>query len=259
MADWPPAEWDRKLLTEANPLQVLPDLAVAIGFNESLVMQQVHYWTRKGKDEEGWVYNTLAEWRKQFAFWSEDTIKRAFRSLRDQDLVEVAQRRGSDRTNSYRINYAALERVAGGQFAPINRAAATLQEGISPSSSSNNPETTQKGTNRIPDSQLRKEWGEWLAHFIEVTKRTATRGGSKEARRLFAGRRHDGRTLEELKEATVGCHGDDYCRREGFDRPETILRDGNVARYIELARQRAADGKTKAAKRSAYDKIEAAE
>lgn len=226
-------------MTEAQPLQVLPDLAVAIGFNESLVLQQVHYWTRKSDDDEGWIYNTLGEWREQFPFWSEDTIKRTFRSLREADLVEVAQRRGSDRTNSYRLNYAALEAVAGGQFAPINRAAASLQEGILPSSLEQ-AETTQRSNTRIGKKQLREEWDAWLADFIEVTGRTATRDGSKEARKAFAGRRQEGRSLDELKEATRGCHGDEHLRAQGYDRPETILRQGKIVRYIELHRARVA-------------------
>ena len=31
------------LLTQEPPLQVLPSLAVAIGLNEAIVLQQVHY------------------------------------------------------------------------------------------------------------------------------------------------------------------------------------------------------------------------
>jgi hypothetical protein len=43
--------------------------------------------------------------------------------------------------------------------------------------------------------------------------------------------------VDELKEATVGCHGDESLRDRGFDRPETILRGSKFERYIELARK----------------------
>lgn len=85
------------------------------------------------------------------------------------------------------------------------------------------------------------EWDVWLSHFHQVTGRTAMTG-SKEARKLFAGRRRDNgaedppRSLEELKLATIGAHGDDYLRRQGLDKPETILRESNIGRYIELGK-----------------------
>lgn len=92
----------------------------------------------------------------------------------------------------------------------------------------------EKGTLSRP--QLRADWQRWLDHFHETTGKTATTG-SAEAKRFFAARREDGRSVEELMEATVGCHGNEHLRDEGFDRPETILRASNFERYIELARK----------------------
>ena len=79
------------------------------------------------------------------------------------------------------------------------------------------------------------EFDVWLADYHQVTGRTAVTG-SEEARASFDARRKEGRSLEELKLATRGCHGNDYLRREALDRPETILRKKNHARYIELGR-----------------------
>lgn len=87
-------EKSSKLLINENPLMVLPELAKLIGFNEAIVLQQVHYWIKhfeigiaKGlyrdhvHDEKIWVYNTHEEWRENFPFWSVSTIRRAITNL----------------------------------------------------------------------------------------------------------------------------------------------------------------------------------
>jgi hypothetical protein len=96
----------------------------------------------------------------------------------------------------------------------------------------------EKGTvgSSLTKDELRADWSRWLEHFHETTGRTAVEG-SEEAKRAFKARREEGRTVDELKEATVGCHGDERLRDRGFDRPETILRGSKFERYIELARK----------------------
>ena len=81
------------------------------------------------------------------------------------------------------------------------------------------------------------EWAEWLEHYRETTGKRDVRG-SKSARRAFLARRRDDYTLDDLKAATVGCHGDEFCRDRGFNVPDTILRPSNVDRYIELSKSK---------------------
>ena len=83
-----------------------------IGLNEAIVLQQVNYWINdkeQGVDFAGrrWVFNTYEAWAKQFPFWSEDTVKRAFTSLVKQGCLDVEQLNKSqhDRTNYYTINH----------------------------------------------------------------------------------------------------------------------------------------------------------
>ncbi len=48
------------LLFDDQPLVILPQLALAIGLNESIVVQQLHYWLKKSEnvhDGYKWVYN----------------------------------------------------------------------------------------------------------------------------------------------------------------------------------------------------------
>lgn len=107
-----------KLLIDEPPLQVLPTLAVAVGLNEALVLQQVHYWIEHKKrdkekyassymQERWWIFNSLPEWERQFPFWSGRTLQRIIASLREQGVLLVEQLSGDlrDRTNWYAIDY----------------------------------------------------------------------------------------------------------------------------------------------------------
>jgi hypothetical protein len=110
-----------KLLINEPPLQFQPSLAVVVGLNEAIVLQQLHYWLqRSGKERDGrmWVYNSFPEWKEQFPFWSEDTIKRTMKSLRDAGIVMVGNYNTAsfDRTLWYSIDYDLLN--ASSQNAP---------------------------------------------------------------------------------------------------------------------------------------------
>lgn len=99
-----------KLLIDDYPIQVLPKLANAIGLNEAIVLQQIHYWINKKtnfKDERYWVYNTLKELNDQFPFWSQKTIQRTISSLKNKKILITGNYNQSvfDKTNWYSINY----------------------------------------------------------------------------------------------------------------------------------------------------------
>lgn len=107
------------LLLDESPLLVMPSLATLIGLNESIVLQQVHYWLKiKEKSQQDyidghyWVYNTYKQWQEQFPFWHLNTIQRTFASLEKKDLLISANynKAGFDKTKWYSINYQVLER-----------------------------------------------------------------------------------------------------------------------------------------------------
>lgn len=100
------------LLLPSRPIVVIPELAVRIGLNEAMLLQQIHYWvseTTSGIERDGrrWVYNTIPEWMEQFPFLSESSIKRAFASLKAQGIVCIEKLSSDlrDKTNFYAINY----------------------------------------------------------------------------------------------------------------------------------------------------------
>lgn len=92
-------------LIEEPPLVVLPSLAVAIGLNEAIALQQLHF---RGRDNAGgWWRATMRDLQRQFPFWSERTVRRTLKSLGDQKLIRVEQE-GTDRTNRYCVDHQAL-------------------------------------------------------------------------------------------------------------------------------------------------------
>lgn len=108
------------LLLDDYPLVILPKLAVKIGLNDSIVLQQIHYWVEVNKkakrnfvDGHHWTYNTYEEWQEQFPFWSIRTIKGIMSSLLNAGLIITGafNKMKMDRTKWYRINYEKLEEI----------------------------------------------------------------------------------------------------------------------------------------------------
>jgi DnaD/phage-associated family protein len=102
------------LLLNDKPLIILPSLAEKIGLNESIVLQQLHYWLQESKNNRDgfkWVYNTYSDWKKQFPFWSDKTIRRIITKLENEGLIISGNynKLGIDKTKWYRIDYIKLE------------------------------------------------------------------------------------------------------------------------------------------------------
>lgn len=109
-----------KLIFNDRPLLISPKLATEIGLNETIILQQIHYWVDKKKhvvEGKSWVYNTYEEWQKQFPFWSVTTITRALKSLEKQGLILTGNfnTMAFDKTKWYAIQYDAI-----GQFDRTN-------------------------------------------------------------------------------------------------------------------------------------------
>jgi len=163
-----------KLLIQESPLTFQPSLAVAIGLNEAIVLQQVHYWIantkNKGYEQDGfkWVYNTYKQWQEEnFPFWSENTIQRVFASLEEKGLIISIQPMKSkyDRTKYYRIDYTKLEVFDDPKSEPIDdpKLVCSLNE------SENTTETTAIGDKSPMTFQdMPLDWQ--VAHGQKVTQ-----------------------------------------------------------------------------------------
>lgn len=100
----------KKYLIDEMPLIIMPTLAKVIGLNESIVLQQIHYWLNNSNhefDDRKWIFNTLEEWHKQFPFWSLRTLQRIFDDLTEKGILIKGNynKMKLDRTTWYTIDY----------------------------------------------------------------------------------------------------------------------------------------------------------
>lgn len=105
------------LLIDEPTILVYPSLAVALGINKAIVFQQLHFLMNSQKqsknkanfvDSRWWVYNSYAEWQKDYFPWlSVSTLKGIFLELEQEGLITARQlaKHKSDRRKWYSIDY----------------------------------------------------------------------------------------------------------------------------------------------------------
>ena len=118
----------RTLLMQEPPLQVLPSLAKAIGLNEAIVLQQLHYLLRQSKttyDGQPWVSLSYDDWETiHFPFWCARTVRRAILMLQKLKLITSTTRYNRhflDDMKWYTINYSEVsQQVRSIKYDPNN-------------------------------------------------------------------------------------------------------------------------------------------
>lgn len=92
-------------------------IACELGYDEAIVIQQIHYTATNERDGRLWAYNTSKDWQeKHFPFWSESKVKRVFSRLESLGVVLKTARYnhfGFDRTLWYAIDYGRLAELVG--------------------------------------------------------------------------------------------------------------------------------------------------
>ena len=92
-----------------------PTLTVKFGADAALVLQQIHYWLKKGAgrviDGTRWIYNTLDDWVEQFPWMTKWIFRRVMKVLRERGLVKFCQheKRQWNRRGWYTIDYNVLK------------------------------------------------------------------------------------------------------------------------------------------------------
>lgn len=118
-----------KLLLDEHPIMVMPQLAVKVGLNESMFLQQVHYWNEINKrsnnnykDGYYWTFNSIEGWSEQFPFLGKRTIQRAISNLEKMKVLVTGNynKLKIDRTKWYRIDYEVLEILDTSPFSQID-------------------------------------------------------------------------------------------------------------------------------------------
>lgn len=247
-----------KLLIHEPPLQVLPSLAAAIGLNEALVLQQVHYRSLRAKD--GWVEQNVGQWRDEFPFWSERTIKRVFASLREQGAVEVEKAIDPlDQTNRYRVRYEALP---GGQVGPVegDNIAQMWPDGTGQpgpvSIGSSEKDNDKKKDNDVVSPLVEDAFAYWHTTFGLNGQTKLTPGRRTKLRaRLTSPYLGDSPAaiLTRVKRAIDGCAGSDFHRKNNHIDLTLICRSDE--KLEEFERRPAGTAAAQKPDRSAYDQV----
>ena len=105
-----------------------------------------------------------------------------------------------------------------------------------PSQSQSQSQSQGQNGNNNGKNPRDAEWADFIADFRKVSGHEHVTG-SKKARGFFNARRDEGLSLADLKLATRGACSDAYLRERNLDRPETILRESNIERYIGLGKK----------------------
>ncbi|GIN19401.1 conserved phage C-terminal domain-containing protein [Siminovitchia fordii] len=219
-----------RLLIEEHPVMIIPSLAVKLGVNEAVVLQQMHYWLVKSthiKGKRKWVYNTYKDWQEQLPFWSERSLRRTINSLEKKGLVLSAMFNKSrmDQTKWYTLDYEKLAALDGqGQNEQFSARDGTVNGPIrAPEQVSLTkpiPETTSENTTErihIPFSEV--------IEYLNKQTGSSYRLNTKRTRELIRARWNEGFTLEDMKKvidlkAAEWLH-DPYWRK--YLRPETLF------------------------------------
>ena len=148
------------MLIDDNPILVLPRLAAAIGLDEAIVVQQLHWWlkpsNKSGKTINGhkWIFNTYEQWQKDhFPWWSVIHIRRIFNFLEKLGVILSCQPEGGiSRRKYYRLNQAVVIKMRNGDF-PITPRTKRLANRIIENSSSAQLDHMDGSSGSLPSTE----------------------------------------------------------------------------------------------------------
>lgn len=110
MSDTPPIKWIIYEPSKTTVTRIIPELAVEIGLNESIVLLQISFWIGSSenlRDDKYWTFQSLREMQeKAFPYWSHETIRKAVKNLSTAGYILV----GNYNQNKYdKTQWFALE------------------------------------------------------------------------------------------------------------------------------------------------------
>ncbi|BAQ10875.1 hypothetical protein OXB_2404 [Bacillus sp. OxB-1] len=239
------------LLINESPLLILPSLAKQVGLNEAVILQQLHFRSlisKNHKDGHVWVYKTYEEWREEFPFWSERTIKRTMRKLEEEGYVistSAYNRMKTDRTKWYRIDYAKCQMVSG-EFVPLSGAECPDGEGQVGTNRNDNlaPQDCDKLSPPITKElkrKLKKDKSETsldviseIIHYLNAKTGKDFKANAKWSQQLIRERLAEGYALKDFK-AVIDVKGKQWendPRMRKYLRPSTLFSPAHFENYL---------------------------
>lgn len=224
-----------KLLIQDRPIMILPTLALKIGLNESIILQQIHYWlltSKHDKNGKKWVYNTYKDWQEQMPFWSESTIKRTIKSLEDQGLLFSANYNHfkMDKTKWYSIDYEKLAEIE--DNAQVSMESTTGQNEMTSDSNwdkgmSSLDKAIPESTSEISSKNSTKKEIPFSEIISYLNKKTNSnyKATTKKTKELITARWNEGFTLEDFKRV-IDLKTEEWLHDHKWNRylrPETLF------------------------------------
>ncbi|MGG3889876.1 DnaD domain-containing protein [Metabacillus fastidiosus] len=160
-----------KLLLDEKPLLIIPSLAKKVGLNESIILQQIHYWLQISDhtyDGHTWMYNTYDKWTEQFPWWSKATIRRLITKMEKLGIIVTGNfnKMKMDKTKWYRINYDALDDMSS-PCAQNEQSRCSNLAFEEPSLSTPIPESTTEITSDNKKEEAAQATASSVYHFFE--------------------------------------------------------------------------------------------
>lgn len=218
-----------KLLINEPPLQVLPSLAVSLGLNEAIFIQQLHYLLNNPKigverDGHKWVFFTYDEWKEaQFPFWSTSTIQRIVLGLEDKKLVVSARfdEKQYDQRKYYRLDYNQLDAL---DDIKLTRSDDTT---LTRSLIGNTESTSENTADVFPEPTPTKKLGDLVDGVIALSQSPGIKRQARIDAILSA-------TAEKLRVRTTGKRWEEFAkladdRQQNFGEPLGVFLDWLVS------------------------------
>lgn len=110
-----------RLIINESPKVFQPSLAMVLGLNEAIFVQQLHFWINYSQhlyEGRRWIYKTRAEWQQELPFWSIRTLDRIISKLKTDNILLTGNfnKYTIDHTLWYTLNYTELDKLADKYF-----------------------------------------------------------------------------------------------------------------------------------------------
>ncbi|MEY8295013.1 conserved phage C-terminal domain-containing protein [Limosilactobacillus caviae] len=250
-----------KLLLDERPLQVQASLAgVLKSLDEAVILQQLHYWLQRSntvRDNHKWVYNSMADWNKQFPWLSRKALSNHFKKLEKRGLIITGNynKLSFDKTKWYRIDYDAfshLEQRLGrnyptngknvpngdGKNYPIGEEESTQPIPLDYQETTQKTTTRDKGQAQPAQPSIAAQRREVVEYLNQKTDKhfKPNADGNK---RIIEPRLKEGYTVDEMKKVIDNMyllwHGVTFRNGEPGDnylKPETLFRSSKIDGYL---------------------------
>ncbi len=234
------------LLIQESPLQVLPSLALQVGLNEAMVLQQLHFRSlisNNFRDWHKWVYKTYEEWKNdEFPFWSVDTIKRAIRRLEVKGYIIATasyNRMKMDKTKWYRIDYQKLQLFTEQHATMPTAKSADEEVQIAPATKGEMPLAITKENKSIKKDLVEHELDVMsVIDYLNDKTNKQFKASSKATAQLVRARLREGYSVIDCQKV-IDAKAKEWLgdpRWQKYLRPSTLFNATNFENYLEESR-----------------------